>query len=269
MSTLLTPLTFIIYLLLGWHFCQLRLAGRAAARWLPELALLLAGAIVHGAAVLIPITGQQQLHFGAAESLSLTAWLSLLIYIVGRQRWKLDGLEPPLFAFITSFVLLSMLLPTGHAISYVQNSLSRSHFLLAMLAQGLIVNAAAIAILMRFSDKNLHHNSKKILARTLPPLLTLEKLLFSCVATGFILLTAALITGIIFSEQTSGLFLTLSHKTIFAFPSWVIFGTLLIGRMMYGWRGRFAANWALIGFSLLFLGYIGTRIVLEAFIYKS
>lgn len=269
MSTLLTPLTFTIYLLLGWHFCQIRLAGRTAARWLPELALLLAGAIVHGAAVLAPIISQQQLHFGAAESLSLTAWLSLLIYLLGRQRWKLDGLEPPLFAFIASFVLLSMLLPRGHAISYVQNSLSRSHFLLAMLAQGLIVNAAAIAILMRFSDKNLHHNSKKILARTLPPLLTLEKLLFSCVTSGFILLTAALITGIIFSEQTNGQLLALSHKTLFALASWVIFGTLLIGRILYGWRGRFAANWALTGFGLLFLGYIGTRIALEVFINKS
>ncbi len=269
MLTLLTPLTLIIYLLLGWHFCQIRLIGDTTARKTPELLLLLAGGVTHGTAVLMPLFSQQQLHFGAAESLSLTAWLSLIVYILGRQRWKLDGLEPPLFGFIASFLLLSMILPTGHAISYVQNSLSRSHFLLAMLAQGLIVNAAAIAILMRFSDKNLHQNSKKILARTLPPLLTLEKLLFSCVATGFTLLTAALITGIIFSEQSTGLLLALSHKTIFALASWVIFGTLLAGRVMYGWRGRFAANWALAGFSLLFLGYIGTRIALEVFLNKG
>jgi ABC-type uncharacterized transport system permease subunit len=267
--TLLTPLTFLIYLLLGWHFCQIRLVGQTNTRRIPEHALLLAVYFTHGAAVLVPILSQQQLHFGAAESLSLTAWLSLNVYLLGKLRWKLDGLEPPLFAFIASFVLLSMILPTGHAISYAQNSLSRSHFLLAMLAQGLIVNAAAVAILMRFSDKNLHHSSKKILAHTLPPLLTLEKLLFSCVATGFILLTAALITGSIFSAQTSGLFFSLSHKTIFAIASWVIFGTLLIGRLSHGWRGRFAANWALIGFCLLFLGYIGTRIALEVFINKG
>ncbi|MBM9889119.1 MULTISPECIES: cytochrome C assembly family protein [Deefgea] len=269
MSTLLTPLTFFIYLLLGWHFCQIRLVEHTTARKIPEHLLLIAVYVLHGTAVLLPFIDQPQLHFGAAESLSLTAWLSLNIYLLGKLHWKLDGLEPPLFAFIVCFILLSIILPTGHAINYVQNNLSRSHFLLAMLAQGLVVNAAAVAILMRFSDKNLHQNSKKILAHTLPPLLTLEKLLFSCVAIGFALLTAALITGSILSEQTSGSFFSFSHKTIFALASWVIFGTLLIGRINYGWRGRFAANWALTGFCLLFLGYIGTRIALEAFINKG
>ncbi|QZA80997.1 cytochrome C assembly family protein [Deefgea piscis] len=269
MLTLLTLLTFTIYLILGWHFCQIRLTGQAAARHFPETILLLTGLCIHGTVILLPFISGHQLHFGAAESLSLTAWLSLLIYIIGRQYWQLDGLEPPLFAFISCFLLLSMLLPAGHLITYAQSTLSRSHFLLSMLAQGLIVNAAAIAILMRFSDRNLHSNNRKILVRTLPPLLTLEQLLFSCVTLGFILLSAALITGVYFSAQNSGLLLTLSHKTIFAFMSWAIFGALLVGRVLYGWRGRFAANWALAGFILLFLGYIGTRIVLEVFIQQG
>ena len=138
-----------------------------------------------------------------------------------------------------------------------------------MLAQGLLINAAAIAILMRFSDKNLHHTAGKFLARTLPPLLTLEQLLFSCVATGFALLTAALITGGIFSYQSNGVLFVFSHKTIFAIASWAIFGGLLIGRLRYGWRGRFAANWTLAGFLFLFLGYIGTRIALEAILHRA
>jgi ABC-type uncharacterized transport system permease subunit len=268
-STLLTPLALLIYLLLGWHFCQTRLAARAAAAWLPENILLFAGLLLHGAAIFIPIVQHTQLHFGAAESLSLTAWLTLIVYILGRLRWKLDGLEPPLFAFVGCFVLLALLLPTGHAITYAQNTLSRSHFLLAMLAQGLLVNAAAIAILMRFSDRNLHHTAGKLLVRTLPPLLTLEQLLFSCVGGGFLLLSAALITGAIFSAQNTGIAFTLSHKTIFAVSSWAIFGTLLIGRIRYGWRGRFAANWTLAGFLFLFLGYIGTRIALEVFLHRG
>ena len=138
-----------------------------------------------------------------------------------------------------------------------------------MLAQGLLVNAAAIAILMRFSDRNLHHTAGKLLARTLPPLLTLEQLLFSCVSSGFTLLSAALVTGAIFSEQHTGVAFNWSHKTIFVISSWAIFGTLLFGRLRYGWRGRFAANWTLAGFLFLFLGYIGTRIALEVFLHRA
>jgi hypothetical protein len=35
------------------------------------------------------------------------------------------------------------------------------------------------------------------------------------------------------------------HKTILSCIAWVLFGVLLIGRMRYGWRGRFAVRWTL------------------------
>lgn len=31
---------------------------------------------------------------------------------------------------------------------------------------------------------------------------------------------------------------TLNHKTVFGIASWLIFGALLLGRRIYGWRGR-------------------------------
>jgi ABC-type uncharacterized transport system permease subunit len=91
----------------------------------------------------------------------------------------------------------------------------------------------------------------------------METLLFRMIGTAFVLLTVALGTGILFSEEVFGRALTADHKTVFAFASWAIFAALLVGRRIYGWRGRIAVRWTMTGFMLLLLAYIGSRFVLE------
>ncbi|WP_052190820.1 inner membrane protein YpjD [Chitinibacter sp. ZOR0017] len=268
MLTLLALLAFCIYLLLGWHFCQLRLAGRTLLRAPIATTLLGAGLLCHGAGLLHAIAGPTPT-FGAAQALSLTAWLALAIYASGQKRLQLAGIEPPLMAFAAGFIGLALLLPAGHTPSYQANPLSQAHFFLAMLAQSLIFIAAGIAVLMRMTDSTLHHHTSKLLARTLPPLLTLERLLFATLNTGFIALTLALIAGAIMNSQQLGQWFSWNHKTVFGLLSWIIFATLLLGHHLRGWRGRFAANWALVGFACLLLGYIGTRIALEVFLHKA
>jgi hypothetical protein len=41
--------------------------------------------------------------------------------------------------------------------------------------------------------------------------------------------------------------MSIDHKTLFAFASWGIFATLLIGRHAWGWRGKRALRWTLAG----------------------
>ena len=101
------------------------------------------------------------------------------------------------------------------------------------------------------------------LLQKLPPLLTMEALLFRIIWGGFILLTLTLITGVIFSEELFGKPAQFNHKTLFGFVSWLIFAALLGGRHVYGWRGRIAVRWTLAGFLSLVLAYVGTKFVLE------
>jgi ABC-type uncharacterized transport system permease subunit len=97
----------------------------------------------------------------------------------------------------------------------------------------------------------------------MPPLLTMEKLLFRIIWAGFILLTLTLASGVIFSEELFGKAARLNHKTVFGVLSWIIFAALLGGRQVYGWRGRVAVRWTLAGFLMLVLAYIGSKFVLE------
>ena len=97
--------------------------------------------------------------------------------------------------------------------------------------------------------------------RALPPLTELESLLFRTIAVGFVLLTATLLTGVLFVEDL--LAQHLIHKTVLSVLSWLAFGALLLGRWRYGWRGATAVRWTLAAMALLLLAFFGSKFVLE------
>jgi ABC-type uncharacterized transport system permease subunit len=121
---------------------------------------------------------------------------------------------------------------------------------------------------MAVAERQLHRRGTVVFAH-LPPLLTLETLLFRMIGVGFLFLTLTLVTGVAFSETLFGRALRLDHKTVFALLSWVIFAWLLAGRLRYGWRGRTALRWTLSGFVMLLLAYVGSRFVLEVLLGRS
>ena len=120
-----------------------------------------------------------------------------------------------------------------------------------------MVQAALLAI----QDRHLHNRQPGGFVRSLPPLQTMESLLFQMIAIGFTLLTLALITGSLYLDDIFARHL--AHKTILSIAAWIIFATLLWGRYHYGWRGRKAIRWTLGGFFMLMLAYFGSKLVLE------
>src|SRR3546814_4793747 len=89
----------------------------------------------------------------------------------------------------------------------------------------------------------------------------MERLLFQLIGIGFVLLSLTLISGLWFIHDW--LAQHLAHKTILSITAWLIFGTLLWGRVRHGWRGRVAIRWALAGYAMLFLAYFGSKLILE------
>jgi ABC-type uncharacterized transport system permease subunit len=48
----------------------------------------------------------------------------------------------------------------------------------------------------------------------------------------------------------------------------MVFGGLLLGRRLWGWRGRKAISWTLSGFGILILAYFGSKLVLELILHQ-
>jgi len=117
------------------------------------------------------------------------------------------------------------------------------------------------------ADAGLARLERAVLGQ-LPPLLTMERLLFRLVTLGFVLLTLTVLTGVVFSEALFDRPIVFDHKTIFTLIAWAIFAALLAGRALYGWRGRVALRWTLAGFVAMFLAYAGSRFVLEVVLHR-
>src|SRR3546814_14044176 len=83
----------------------------------------------------------------------------------------------------------------------------------------------------------------------------MDRLLVQLIGIGFVLLSLTLISGLWFIHDW--LAQHLAHKTILSITAWLIFGTLLWGRVRHGWRGRVAIRWALAGYAMLILAYFG------------
>ena len=233
-----------------------------------ERAAILVPLAAHGALLYSELFAQSELRFGFAYALSAMLWLAVLFYWLESFVYDLDALQPPALALAAFAVPLPVLFP-GHAGGAYAGSFEfRLHLLLAMLAYSLFTLALLHGLLMAVLERRLHGKDGAALG-ALPPLLTLERLLFRLIGAAFLLLTLTLATGFAFSETLFGRAMRLDHKTVFGLLSWLTFGLLLAGRQLHGWRGRTALRWTLSGFVLLLLAYVGSRFVLEVILGRS
>lgn len=152
----------------------------------------------------------------------------------------------------------------------------KGHFVVATVSVGLLSLAAMHAMLMSVQDRALHRqlaiipNSRFALwLEDLPPLMTMESLLFNLLYVGFALLSLTVFSGLLFSQTLFGKPLVFDHKTIFALISWFLFAGLLIARWRVGLRGRAAIRWVLSAYTALLLAYVGSRFVVEVILQRA
>jgi ABC-type uncharacterized transport system permease subunit len=263
-----------LYAALGYIFWRANWARKAvdSSHWLQWARV----------AVLIPLTlhawlliagswSDGTLNFGLGEAISAIVWLTLAAYALSSLRQPVDALQALILPIAALAVLVPLWLPSQR-MQLAATPLFLVHIALSLLAYALFSIAALHAGMMALFEKRLHTHAMNRALSNLPPLLTLERLLFNIIGIGFVLLTLALASGILFSEQVFGKPFSFSHftqhKTVFALLSWLTYAGLLIGRRRYGWRGRTAITWSLTGFAMLVLAYIGSEIVLQLLLGK-
>ncbi|MDR3098439.1 MAG: cytochrome c biogenesis protein CcsA [Paraburkholderia sp.] len=250
-------------------------------------ALLFVALAAHGVLLHMTIFPAHEMVFGFAFALSAMFWLGAGIYWIESFFFALDGLRLLLLPLAAVASILPLVFGGVRVLPYAAAPMFKLHFVIANIAYGLFAIAALHAVLMLAVERRLHalkgagfqrnggnagtHRGGGWLSNwieTLPPLLTMEKLLFRLIGAGFVLLTATLVSGIVFSEQLIDRPLSLDHKTVFAILSWLMFGSLLTARKISGWRGRAALRWVIASFVALLLAYVGSRFVFEVLLHR-
>jgi ABC-type uncharacterized transport system permease subunit len=199
--------------------------------------------------------------FGFFRVASLFSWAMALIVVLSSWRKPVDNLFLALFPLAIVSILCSLFLPSRYDPRTDITPGVALHSALGILAFSLITIAAVQASLVAWLSSELKQHHYTPLLRHLPPLQTMEELLFEIIKAGFVGLLAVIATGFLFMDDMFAQHLV--HKTALTLISWAVFGILLWGRHQQGWRGRTALRWTLAGFGVLILAYFGSKFVLE------
>ncbi|QSX77312.1 cytochrome C assembly family protein [Agrilutibacter solisilvae] len=230
--------------------------GSRASLWLPLSVVAIA---LHLTAHVVAWrqAGGPDLHFFAALSLVGLgmAMLTALVGAMGRMA-ALGVIVMPLAA-----LALAGYHWQGHTPATQLDWRLQMHAWCALLAYATLAVAALLAVMLWVQEGALRRREFHAWLRALPPLVELETLLFRTIAVGFALLTATLLTGVLFVENLFAQHLV--HKTVLSVLSWLAFGALLLGRWRLGWRGATAVRWTLSAMALLVLAFFGSKFVLE------
>lgn len=254
--TLLAAAFYAVATFLQWQILQ---GERKQPRKINQL-LGWAGFACHTVAVYALLHQPQGIHLGFFAMGSLVSWLVVAIVLLSSIRQAIDNLFIGVFPIALMATLIAGIIPEESIARDYDGGLI-THILLSVLAYSILTLAVLQAVLVSRQHSALKHHHTRGLVASLPPLQTMDRLLFEMIWSGLILLTAALVSGFLFVDDLFAQ--SLIHKTVLSLIAWALYATLICGRMFFGWRSHTATRWTIGGFILLALAFFGSKLVLE------
>ena len=259
MNVMLASIGAFVFYLLGTVTQGRRAFAQSGSRNLVLMATTI-GAVFQTIALYLSLHSPAGINLGLFNIASLSTLMVTMVVLLSSLRKPAESLFLLILPFTIATVLLAWLMPIEHIV-WRPPSMMVAHVLLSVLAYGILMVAAFQALMLSYQERQLKHHNRRRIMQALPPLQTMEKLLFEYVAVGLILLTLALLSGFLFLDD---MFATrFIHKTILSLMAWGLFATLLVGRRLYGWRGQTAMRWTLAGLIMLMVAYFGWRLIVE------
>jgi ABC-type uncharacterized transport system permease subunit len=258
---LLASVVILLYVLL---FTLLIYRLVSAGRGLNKHTLLFIGLIallIHGYLLHVRLFVPVKMDLSLFTVFSVITWVITAMLVVFSWREPVENLLIGVLPFAVVAVFLRVISQQHYVLSESLSSGLELHILVSIIAYSLLSIAALQAILLYIQDTYLHNKHPAGFVRALPPLETMERLLFRMIATGFIVLSFSVVSGFIYLEDVFAQHL--AHKVVLSVGAWILYAILLWGRWRFGWRGRIAIRWTLTGFVLLLLAYFGSKFVIE------
>ncbi len=177
------------------------------------------------------------------ETLSMCAFLVVIVYLFVHWRYKLESLS----VFIFPLVFVAVLVATmGNPVSawsspVVRNAWLTVHIVLVLLGYAALLLTAVASLLYLVQERELKAKKPRKFYYRLPPLGTLDDVISNFMGVGFVLITLAVIAG------STWAFIELKSdwisqpKIAISFFTWGIYMALVFLRTTAGWRGRKAA----------------------------
>ncbi|TLF49824.1 cytochrome C biogenesis protein [Halomonas urmiana] len=261
----LAVMAFLFYVgAASWQ--GLALARRVPPRDMLVRALALFGLLCHLPLAATLLARGDSLLPGLSTSAVLVGALAVLLLLLVSLFKPVLNIATGLLPLAGLSLLLAAGLPSPERATGMTPGIAL-HALSSALAFALLAIAAVQAVLLGIQNQALRHHHIRGVVQSLPPLTTMERILFELIWAGMILLTLSIVSGFLFVDDMFAQHL--AHKSILSLAAWVIFATLLFSHHRLGWRGMRAVRWTLGGCLVLLLAYFGSKFVLEIVLDRS
>ena len=224
--------------------------------------LIAAGCAVHLVATLLLTVqmGTLPIH-NLKETLSIAALALSAMFLLLNIRFRLKILGIFAAPLITLIMMIMLVLPETPAQgpSLLKGFWLVSHIILIFSGEAALALACGAGILYILQENAIKGKKRGFFFKRLPSLDLLDNTSYTCVVIGFAMLTAGLITGLVYAKSVWGYFWKWDPKEIWSAITWLIYAALLHGRLTSGWQGRRSAVMTIIGFAVLVFTFLGVN----------
>lgn len=199
-----------------------------------------------------------------SQSLSLAAFALGVMFLFFQYKVNLKILGVFVSVLLSAIMLAVLMIPdTPVEKSAVLNGFwFYSHIFLVFAGDATLALACGAGILYLLQEKGIKTKSPGFFFKRLPSLDLLDNVGYTCLTTGFALLTIGLVAGFIYAKAIWGRFWSWDPKEVFSVGTWMVYAALLHLRLYSGWHGRKSAIMTIIGFFIIIFTFLGVNILL-------
>ncbi len=233
--------------------------------WLGRIAtaILAVGFAGHTVCFVVQASGAGIPFESKALVLSLFAWAIVGLYLATLLRSRMTVLGAFVAPVATLMALLSEAAPGAPVPADPHPGLWLSvHIVTLLLGYAAFAVSSCVAVVYLIQERYLKSKNLGSMFRRLPSLDALDRLNQIAIFVGFVFLSIGLFAGAAYAtiKPTPGYRMWADPQALVAGALWLWYAFAVQSRLFAGWRGRKSAVFAVVGFCVLAIAFVGVML---------
>lgn len=226
---------------LGLVYVLLFFFGKGAKLFIPAHIAFATGAVFHLVALveLHQETGHWPLN-NFYETSSVCAFLIAVFFLATYTYYRIEVFAVFLFplVFFMSLIGATEFAVPNWASQSVRNAYLMVHIATALVGYAALILGALASVLYFLQERHLKSKGQTHPRLKLPPLGTLDQVISQAMNVGFVAITLATISGVIWASVNEGMGWIFNAEIDFFLFTWAFYLAMMFLRISAGWRGR-------------------------------
>ena len=192
------------------------------------------------------------------EITSFLGWVIVVTFFLTEYKYKIKDLGA--FVIPVAFLILFYSAFQSREVLLIDESSTMfwltMHRTLSIIGYAAFAIAFGVALMYLIQEHQVKSKKLGVMYFRMPSLEVLDELNYKVIAIGFPLFTLGFMTGSIWNVKTDESFFSWDVlRTLPLVIVWFIYFGIFFGRILVGWRGKKAAQGAILGFAAIIVTY--------------